>query len=177
MPRHDTPRCSPGLSQVPILFRCGPPSPRPQRARRHPPLLRSLSPRRPQSHRPTHPRVSMCSVVYANCRAASRQQSRRCSANASSTACHECYLVAPRGHSSSVTTFVSPVHSSQADTDPQRQRNFIKASNAVKTTGGILHSGPKNLQPREPSAQITVRAFILLSNARSRIRSAALAPC
>jgi hypothetical protein len=41
----------------------------------------------------------------------------------------------------------------------------------------MLNSRPKSWQPREPTLQITVQAFILPSNARSRIRSAALAPC
>ena len=108
----------------------------------------------------------MCGIVYANCRAALRQQSPRRSPDASSAACDECYLVAPRSHSSSVSTFVSPAHSSQAD--PIRCANTTSSKRAmqVRPLGRILHSGPETLQPREPSSQITVRAFILRSNAR-----------
>jgi hypothetical protein len=119
----------------------------------------------------------MCGIVYANCRAALRQQSRRRSADASSAACDKCYLVAPRSHSSSVSTFVSPAHSSQAD--PIRSANPTSSKQAVQVRplSRMLNSHPKSWQPREPALQITVQAFILPSNARSRIRSAALAPC
>jgi hypothetical protein len=82
----------------------------------------------------------MCGIVYANCRAALRQQSCRCSANASSSACHECYLVAPRSHSSSVSTFVSPAHSSQVDPIRSAGRNFIKPSDAGQTTGAKCYA-------------------------------------
>ena len=54
-------------------------------------------------------RVSMCGIVHAYRRAALRQKSRRCSADASSTARHECHLVAPRSHISPVSIFV-PQH-------------------------------------------------------------------
>jgi hypothetical protein len=121
----------------------------------------------------------MSGIVYANCRAALRQQSRRCSADASSAACHECYLVAPRSHSSSVSTFVPPAHSSSnfnIASNPQRRRTNPARCRSDHWVGCSLPV-LKSRQPREPSSQITVQAFILPSNTRSRIRSAARAPC
>ena len=110
----------------------------------------------------------MCGVVYANCRAAMRQQSRRCSADASSTARYERYLVAPRNHISSVSIFVPPAHSSS-------KLHLIRSGGATSSIPALVG------QTTESDARLPVLAttrayfaadFFLASNARSSLGGA-----
>ena len=125
------------------------------------------------SHSPPYPREAKQAVGGIR----EVRQSRRRSADASSAACDKCYLVAPRSHSSSVSTFVSPAHSSQAD--PIRSANATSSKQAVQVrplVGSSIpvlklcnHASPVRKSQCEPSSY-----FQMLG---SRIRSAALAPC
>ena len=114
----------------------------------------------------------MYSIVYANCCAALRQQSRRCPADASSTACHECYLFKPRNHNSSISIFVPPAHFRQAAilrSIRSGGRNSQHA--AAEWLSRTAQSGPKFRQSRELTWQITGSIWYSLCHACSRFNS------
>jgi hypothetical protein len=78
--------------------------------------------------------VGVCGIVHAYSRAALRQKPRRCPADASSAARHECYLVSPRSHISPVAYLCrrhTPAEICNITSDPQRRRNFIKSGNGL----------------------------------------------
>jgi hypothetical protein len=76
--------------------------------------------------------VGVCGIVHAYSRAALRQKPRRCPADASSAARHECYLVSPRSHICPVAYLCRHTPAEICNiSDPQRRRNFIKSGNGL----------------------------------------------